>query len=495
MGALVETRSGKVEGIEDDGLHIFRGVPFAKPPIGELRFSAPVREQLWGGVHKAFEFGNSAPQPPMLLPIPGMEVGETSEDCLFLNVYTPGCDGERRPVMLWIHGGGFFIGSASQPAYDAAPLSRRGGVVVVTINYRLGALGYMDLSGLGIAAAAGNPGMRDQVAALEWVRECIEAFGGDPDNVTIFGESAGGMSVGTILGMPSARGLYHKAILQSGATHNVHERDAAAEVTARFLSKLGSTSDTLREASVEEIMDAQTATSQKFMAAGMFLPFQPVIDPDSIPVQPLEAVRAGDVAHVPLLVGSTRDEWRLFGLLDATVAALDDASLMDRLRGLHAGADVDALVRVYRGELGDAATPTEVFTAIETDHVFGIPAIRLAEAQQVHQRRTFMYRFDWEATGLGACHGVDIAFVFGITGRPEAALFASGGPEAERLANQTIDAWVAFARDGEPGHAELSNDAWHAYSTELRHTMLFDRECRLERNPGGARREAWDGIL
>ena len=242
MSATVSIHQGKLEGDEQNGLFVFKGIPFAAPPVGARRWLAPEKPASWTGVRDARRFGAVAHQNKMMLSaLSAMVVdGEQSEDCLTLSVWTPALDGKRRPVMVWIHGGGFTIGSGSQPIYDGSVLARRGDVVLVTVNYRLGPLGYLRLADVtgGKIAASGNEGMLDQVAALEWVRDNIAEFGGDPGNVTIFGESAGGMSVGTLLAMPAARGLFHKAIPQSGACHTGAPVARANRTAERVLSKL-----------------------------------------------------------------------------------------------------------------------------------------------------------------------------------------------------------------------------------------------------------------
>ena len=505
MGPTVATRYGKVEGRQEAGVQIFRGIPFAKPPVGELRFRAPEPPAPWSGVRSALEFGSSAPQPSMTLPLPGMDVGPMDEDCLTLNVYTPAADAARRPVLVWIHGGGFVIGSSCQPIYDGRPLSRRGDVVVVTVNYRLGPLGFLYLSELcpDLEDAIGNAGLRDQVAALEWVRDNIDRFGGDPLNVTVFGESAGGMSVGTLLGMPSARGLFSRAIPQSGAAHNVHTRDTATQVAEHFLDELGvpagDAARTLRELPPARLLDTHNQTVLKLGTTLGLLPFQPMVDDDSLPRPPLEAVRAGDAAPVALLTGTTRDEWKLFGMLDPGIAKLDEAGMRARLA--HQVADPEALIEAYRGTRpgGAAATPPEIFFAIETDRVFRIPAIRLAEAQSAHQPATFMYRFDWATSSmggaLGACHAVELPFVFGLVDRPEGNLFVGGGPGAMPLSERVMGAWLAFAREGDPSHAGLPDGRWPAYRPDERGTMILGRECACELDPQSSERRAWQGIL
>jgi para-nitrobenzyl esterase len=503
MGMIVETCSGKVEGREMEGVQVFRGIPYARPPVEALRFRAPEPAAPWSGVRSALEFGPSAPQQPMMLPLPGMDVGDMDEDCLYLNVYTPAADAAARPVMVWIHGGGFVIGSGSQPVYDGRPLARRGDVVVVTINYRIGPLGFLYLVDLcpELAGATGNAGIRDQLAALEWVHENIAAFGGDPDNVTIFGESAGGMSVGTLLGMPSARGLFCRAIAQSGASHNVHTRETATKVTARFLEELGLAPAVLREVPPDKLLETQQQTVLKLGTSVGLLAFQPLVDGDSLPEPPLAAVVAGQAADVTLMTGTTRDEWNLFGMLDPRMGSLDEAGLVKRLSAQLPEADVPGLVETYRrARQGHApCAPKDLYFAIETDRIFRVPAIRLAEAQRPHQPHTYLYRFDWETPAfggaLGACHAVDLAFVFGLVDRPGAELFTGGGPEAQLLSERVMDAWAAFARDGSPSHAGLPGGRWDAYDAERRATMLLGRDCTLEFDPGAAERRAWDGLL
>ena len=501
----VETRWGTVRGAREGGLQVFRGIPYARPPLGDLRFRAPRTPLPWSGERDATRFGPSAPQNPLLLPLPGMDVGPVDEDCLYLNVWTPGADDLRRPVMVWIHGGGFVIGSGSQTLYDGAALARRGDVVVVTLNYRLGPLGFLHLRDLcpDLEGAVANAGLRDQVAALEWVRDHIESFGGDPGRVTVFGESAGGMSVGTLLGMPSARGLFHRAIAQSGAGHNFHTRETATEVARSFLDELGlapaRAAGTLRELPVGRLLDTQQQTLLKLGRSRGLLPFQPGVDGDSLPAQPLAAVRGGAVADVPLLTGTTRDEWRLFAFIDADVLHQDAAGVAARLAERLPDLDAEELLATYRqARQGRAGVgPSDLFFAVETDRVFRIPALRLAEAQCTHQRSTFLYRFDWESPGLGgalgACHAIELPFVFGNLGLEGIAGFAGSGPQAETLAGRVMDAWIAFARSGDPNHAGLPD--WLPYEPGTRPTLILGPECRLERDPDAAEREFWEGRL
>jgi para-nitrobenzyl esterase len=436
----------------------------------------------------------------MILPLPGMDVGRTDEDCLYLNVYAPAGGGARKPVLVWIHGGGFVIGSGSQVVYDGSRLARRGDAVVVTINYRLGALGFLHLAELcpDLPGAVSNPGLRDQVAALAWVRSHVAAFGGDPGNVTIFGESAGGMSVATLLGMPSARGLFQRAIPQSGACHHFHAPEMATRVAEALLQALGierrDAPRALRELPAQKLVEAQTQTTLKLGTTLGLLPMQPVVDGDSLPAPALQAVREGAAAGVALLTGTTRDEWKLFTLLDPSLRRLDEVSLLARLGRDVPEVDADELYATYRDarrRRGDSHAPIELYAAVHTDRTFWVPALRLAEAQAAREPRTFVYRVDHESPmlggALGACHAVELPFVFGTYDLPGGEQFAGKGPEVEALSGRMMDAWLAFARGGDPG--------WPAYDAERRATQVFGPRCALEHDPRPDERRVWDGRL
>jgi para-nitrobenzyl esterase len=505
MGPIVETRQGKVEGFEEEGLRIFLGIPFARPPLGRLRFRAPEPPEPWRGMRDATRYGPSAPQAALELEefMPGFDVGPQSEDCLYLNVFTPGPGGALRPVMVWLHGGAYTLGSGSQRMYDFRRLARDGDVVIVTINYRLGALAFLHLAGLDPALdTTACAGTLDQVAALEWVRDNAESFGGDPGCVTIFGESAGGMSVGTLLGTPSARGLFHRAIPQSGAAHRVNDPEAATRVASAFLEALGVTESELEavwSAPVDAILKAQQQVEWGTGTPSHERPFCPAVEGRALPQPPIDAIRGGLSAAVPVMVGTCRDEEKLFSLWDPASRQLDEAGLVKRIDAVLPGQGA-RLVDAYRGArtARDAdVSPFEIYSAIETDHIFRIPAVRLAEAQAAHQPRTFAYIVTWEASAmhgkLGACHGIDLPFVQGAIGSKSAGIFAGSGPEAERLSSEMMGAWLAFARSGDPGHQGMPD--WPAYEATRRATMLFGRESRAADAPFDAERRAWDGIL
>jgi para-nitrobenzyl esterase len=502
MATIVETGLGKLSGFEQDGVRVFRGVPYAQPPVGAKRFRAPEPLAPWSGVREATSYGPAAHQPPLMLAaLPGFDIGAQSEDCLYLNVYAPAGASRtnQKPVLFWIHGGAFVIGAGSQSIYDGSRLAKRGDVVVVTINYRLGVFGFLSLGQPERAVA--NAGLLDQVAALEWVRDHIEAFGGDPNDVTIFGESAGGMSVGTLLGLPAARGLFHKAIPQSGSCQAIHDAESAGAVTASIVSQLGLSSPNvqqLREVPAEKLLEVQqAATMQILLGSGQqLLPFQPVVDGDVLPRHPFDAVREGLSRDVRVLVGSTRDEWNLFGFMDAEVRQLDADRIAKRIVQRVPHADGAAIVAGYRAARPDADWAS-IWFAIETDRVFRIPAIRTAEAQGAHQDGVFSYLFTWESPGFGgilrACHAIEIAFVFGCLDLPGGENFVGKGPDAERLVDRTMDAWLAFAKTGDPSHPGIGE--WPRYDAKRRATMELGPQCGVHDDPFGAERALWEGVI
>lgn len=509
---IVATTSGKIRGIEKMGCLQFRGVPFAAPPVGNRRWTSPQPHEGWPGVRDATEFGPVCPQVDGTLERlggDGRPQNPMDEDCLTLNVFTPVTDDQRRPVMLWIHGGAFSTGSGRLPWYYGHNFARDG-VVVVTTKYRVSAFGFLHLENhFGEEfRESGTAGTQDQIAALRWVRDNIAAFGGDPDNVTIFGESAGGMSVGTLLAAPAARGLFHKAIPQSGAAHSSHTRETANRVATRFCSEVGVTpgdADALRALPVEAILEGVVRLGQIIASdngelfgddfAGFAMPFQPVFGGEVLPRYPIDAIREGSGAGIPTLVGTTLEEWKLFTLMAGPDALSVRAPRPLRNLLTKAGRSVDDLVAAYEASL-ESPSELELRNEIETDRIFRIPAIRLAEAQIANGAPAWMYRFDWRTPAfggrLGACHALEIPFVFDNLTAPGADVF-TGGAAPQRLATAMHAAWVAFAKTGDPNAEDVPS--WPAYDNERRATLLFDETCTVTDDPGSAARRLWDGLL
>ena len=502
--AIVETTAGKIEGIFRRGLYAFRGVPYAAPPVGRLRWLPPEPPKPWSGVRPALQLAPIAPQNPMGLALLDSPVPEPQdEDCLYLNVWTPGLDDARRPVMVWIHGGGFTAGSGSSLAYNGRTLSSRGDTVIVTINYRLNVLGFLNLNEItdGKIPATGNEGLLDQVFALEWVHNNIANFGGDPDNVTIFGESAGGFSVGSLLALPKARGLFHKAVLQSGAAHTAHTTiDSARHVASTFLELLGISSDDidgLRSLSTERLLEGHRKLSAKANdpKSGIgSLALRPVVDGKVLPQVPIDAIAGGSADNIATLVGTNLDEAKLFNTMNEGIHEMDEARLLRRIQRLIPTGDVPALIENYRQvreERGMSTTPAELFMALQTDKAFRMPAVRLAESHSCRNQSTYMYLFTWTSPlrggVLGACHALELGFLFGLLDDN----FSGSGPEAEALSKNIQDAWLAFARTGNPSCEGLGQ--WPAYG-ERRETMLLDKECAVVTAPYDEERRAWESF-
>jgi para-nitrobenzyl esterase len=481
---------------------VFLGIPFASPPVGERRFRAPEPPASWSGVRPATEYGNAARQTSH--PIPGFAAsGPQDEDCLYLNVYTPAADGKKRPVLFWIHGGGYTHGTASEPLYDGGPLATRGDVVVVGINYRLGAFGFLHLGdhlpGHGLTA---NCGQLDMIAALQWTRDNITSFGGDPGNVTIFGESAGAAAVGTLLAMPGAKGLFHKAVLQSGTGRAV-DQDRGKQIARMVLDELGigDSPAAIRTVPADQLLEAQGAVAAKSGRAGGPL-YGPVIDGVSLFKRPIDAIRDGDAAGIPVMLGTNRDETKLFA---ATMRReeIDDASLAKAISATLPGASVDAvdaLIATYRKSRAGKGLPgtnLDIMDAIQSDNMMRVNAIRMALAQRAHQSNTYLYLFTYASPArggsLGSCHALEMPFVFGTTKAPTQDRFAGSGPDVECLAENMMDAWLSFARTGSPGHERIG--AWPAYNAATRPTMVFDRHSRVENDPFGEERAAIEPLI
>jgi para-nitrobenzyl esterase len=515
VGTIVATPSGSLEGAEHRKIQVFKGIPYARPPVEGLRFRAPVPVEPWNGVRAARQFGKAAPQVGrvnrLIRTFIGVADVAQSQDCLYLNVWTPAADAGRRPVLVWLHGGAFLMGSGSTVLYDGTQLAKEGDAVVVTCNYRLGAMGYLNwrglASGTGDDLPDANLGLRDQIAVLQWVRDHIDCFGGDPENVTIFGESAGGMSVGTILGAPSASGLFHRAILQSGAAHNVSTREQAEATARHFFDTLGietPTSEALQRLPVSELMSAQLRTTTELGLVEGVLPFQPSVDDDVLPEAPLEAIRKGSARDLPVLIGTNRDEWKLFLVGDPRAIGIGEEQLTRRFERVFArlgdrGSELAkrAFKTYYRVRGPRGGQGGERWAAFQSDRVFHYPATRLADLQSLHSDHTWSYLFEWSppviGPRLGACHGLELPFVFGTLRQPMMAPLGLFTRSAGQLSRRMQRAWLEFARTGCPAHDEFPE--WPNYTLERRSTLAFGREYTLRDDPHERARRFWSEVI
>jgi para-nitrobenzyl esterase len=494
--SVVETARGELRGSVVDGVHVFLGVPYAAPPFGANRLRPPQPVLAWDDVRDATGYG---PAPPQVAPPESAgtdwDTALSGEDCLSLNVWTPDPGTAGLPVMVWIQGGAFEISSTA--AYDGWPFARDG-VVCVTVNWRVGADGFLHLDD-GVA----NCGLLDQVAALEWVRENIAAFGGDPDNVTVFGESAGAMSIGTLLGMPAAEGLFRRAVLQSGASHHVSTSGTALRIGRRLAEILDvpATREAIAAVPVERLLEAQAKLTEELAGPGsepwregltLTMPWQPVVDGDTLPAPPVERVGAGSAAGVDLLVGTNTDDWRLFLVITGEIGQVTDETLTGpvAVHGRRAvaayGLPVESALPAYREHL-PGASPGDLLAAVQTDWWVRVPALRLADAHTRAGGRTHMYEFDWAAPGLGAVHAVEVPFVFDNLDT-RSRLFGPllGEDPPQDLADTMHAAWVAFASAGDPG--------WSAYDLDRRATMRFGTPSKVVDDPRSWERALWEGI-
>jgi para-nitrobenzyl esterase len=483
----VQTAYGPVRGTQDGRMTAWLGVPYAAPPVGPLRFRAPQSPELWTDVRDCTRTSPMAMQRPLVLP--GASPEEVarlpiSEDCLYLNIWSPAADGARRPVLFWIHGGAFLSGSGN--TYVGSELAGMGDMVVVAINYRLGVLGFSNFAGLfGDDRFATNAGLRDQIQALKWVRENIAAFGGDPERITVAGESAGGGSVSLLLHVPEAVPLMRGAIIESGAPNQAASQELSlklAETVAGALGITAETADRLWSVSAEEILTAQDTGMAQHPGTIISPPF---LDGQLLPARAADLF-AAPTPDLPMLIGSNKDEVTLFAFNPSrSVLPTDRASLERRIRRLATGSRADAILQQYTDDLKGNLL-------LSRDYAFTMPVLAFAERHAAHAP-TYVYRFDWPSPAfdglLGATHALELFFWF-KTDPPAVERFLLGEPVPAtlELAERMKRHWVSFVRNGRPA------EGWEPYDLATRSTYVFNVADEQVCDPEGERRAAWAGI-
>lgn len=499
---VVRTDHGDVAGFRDGSTFVWRSIPYAAPVTGVHRFHRPRQPQSWAGVRDCTEFGPIAPQGlDNMVPVDqGLRVGE---DCLWLNVWAPVRNDEPRPVLVWLHGGAYCLGTAAQAIYDGRHLAELGDVIVVSVNYRIGALGFLDLSSLsgnGYEFET-NLGLRDQIAALEWVRENIGAFGGDPDNVTLFGESSGAGCVTTLMTVPSAEGLFQRAIAQSPPATSVYGPVRAAGVARRFLELIELPPERAAELvdlPLDRIVKASNTLVDEVPArVPGTLATAPVVDGELVPMYPVTAFQQGRSHRIPLIIGTNRDEASLFRLLRSPLMPVTPDAVNAMLRAVEADHPemsherIAEIVSAYP-DLGKAKGAL----ALSTDAAFRMPSLWIADAHSRHSP-TWMYRFDHatpmlRAARLGAGHATELAYVFGNFGtlNHDPTFWLGGRKTALEVSGRIQRRWLAFAGYGVPAALDGSKH-WAPYRENTRSTLLIDTHDSVVVDPDRGLREAW----
>ncbi len=491
-GLIVATKQGLMRGTTDNDVHVWRGVRFAQAPVGSLRFKAPKPMPYQEGIVDATKFGTVSPQ--TVLTMGSNE--KKSEDCLFLNVWSSKKKTEKKPVMFWIHGGGFSIGSGSDEMYNGSKLSKNGDVVVVTFNYRLGPFGflYLDQFNNDSLHFENNLGLRDQVAALKWVNENIAAFGGDPDNITIFGESAGANSVLALLASPDAKGLFQKAIVQSAASVGQTSVDNAKKMTAEYLKLLNITADNISKLftiSADSLLAASDRLFEKVITeVGDLITFAPVSRTDFLPFNPEEAITKGFAKGIPIMIGTNKDEANLFSKSKPALIKPEIETINKYMTSTGRSECTSEITCLYP----EYPSPRSILSMI-TDGIFQIPAYKIADAQS-NFASAYSYRFDWTSfpirlIGLGACHGIELPFIFSSFHSDAGKLImkASSNRRVKKMSIEMQNAWVSFARTGNPNSI---NNNWLPYNTITRSTLIFDNTIRIVSDPIAKLRQGWE---
>ncbi|MFL0252507.1 carboxylesterase/lipase family protein [Clostridium neuense] len=476
---IVNTLYGEVKGERIDGISIWKGIPYAAPPVGSLRFCPPNPPSSWDGIRDASKFGKSAMQPEKSTLI-GDKSGTISEDCLYLNIWSPNADDKLRPVMVWIHGGGFIAGSGYDGIYDGTSFAKEGNVVIVTLNYRLGAFGFLYLKEIAGEkySTSGNCGLLDQIAALKWVKENIKAFGGDPNKITIFGESAGAASIGNLLAMPAAKGLFNQAIIESTTKLAINSA-TASKATNKLINLLG-----IEKNEFEKLI---ALPADKLVKASLTFPmatFRPVIDNVSIPEDPEDLLRKGAAKNIPIICGSNKDEFALFSAANPSFDQWDEKEILTSLEKQF-GTAWPELYKYFSKEKIDKKT----YNRIMSYYSFIYPTLKYSEILST-MSPVWVYKFSFEHPVLGAFHSSELQYVWNKNEVKNINLFKIP-PQGRKLAKQMHHAWIAFAHNGNPNANEIPY--WPGFEVKDRAVMVFNDESRVEYDPYEDRK-IWEKI-
>jgi para-nitrobenzyl esterase len=484
----VKTTNGPVFGLEAEGVSVFKGLRYGAPPVGALRFAAPRKPAPWTDPAGALGYGRPAIQqlagggaasyPGAIGPALGQlkgwqeDVFRQGEDCLFLNVWTPGLDNKARPVMVWFHGGGYSYGSGAWPQFEGYNLAKRHDVVVVTVNHRLNAFGYLNVAELGGDPSSGSAGVQDLVLVLEWVKDNIAAFGGSPDCVTTFGQSGGGAKSGLVMTMPAAKGLVHRAIIESGPTLTVGDRAAAADLTRRIMAKIG----------VKDLAGLQAAPFQAVLDASADVRWEPVLDGVAIQRHPYAPDANPQIADIPVVVGCTSDEMTLYNVGRDWWPNMTEADLVARLRP-HYAEKTEAIVAAAKRQWPNDS-PRYLYTGVLSQAMF-IDSAKLAERKAAQRAPVYMYVWEWRAPVEGgmlrAPHSVDVGFVFDNVDK--GPMLLGRDPSTFALGKAVSSAWTAFARTGDPNVAGSTLPRWPKFTSDRRETMIINARSRIASNP------------
>ena len=501
----VNTKNGKIRGyLTHNKVLSFKGIPFAESPIGKLRFETPKPKNSWSGVLDAHKFGPIAPQPVLGLGASSQESIEQSEsDCLTLNIWTPAIDNKKRPVMFWIHGGAFEMGNGRLPG---ELLAKRGDVVIISMNYRLGVLGFLYVPG-----KTANVGLLDQVLALRWVKDNVSGFGGDPKNICVFGESAGGDSISALMAMPSASGLFRRAIIQSNVSDPFNLKPSEGEIySKRVFEKAGvkyNDLESLKEIPVKKLIRAYSKAQIGLSDLPQMIDYYPpYVDGEILPLNPFEAIKKGYTKGIELLVGSNENEIKFWNLFEPRAIEITQKQVYQNFQTFltYLGQNelkIKQFIEVYKNNRYNEFSTIErdMMDAFYTDVMFRIPVLRFSEVQSNLQPNVYSYLFSWKSPWqngkLGAYHGLDVGFVWGALSERKAQLMfeVERTEETTILSKQMMDCWINFARSGNPNHKGIPE--WPKFNLNSRPTMIFDKKTKVTNDPLSETRVLWEGII